>query len=156
MKVKEILLSIAEYTIYFALFMYFTTPIHEWVHLQLLRFLGGDGYIVMTWYGASVIFTRQPSHPTIVALGGGIAAAFFYSLKAYWNYISMDWEELAALLPHIGGQLFYGIFEGLYIYTMPFSECLKWASIVQSVGFMLGLLVSLYVILKWWIEIAEN
>jgi len=29
MKVKDILLSIAEYAIYFALYMYFVIPIHE-------------------------------------------------------------------------------------------------------------------------------
>jgi len=125
---------------------------HDWIHLQLLRYFGGDGYIIMTWYGGCVVFTQEPTHPTIVTLGGGIIVATLYGIKAYWNYVSLDWEELAALLPHIGGQLFYGVFEGLYIYTMPFSEYLKWAGLVQRIGFLLGSLVSVYILLKWWSE----
>lgn len=152
MKLKPLLMSIAEYVLYFALYMYFVIPIHEWIHLQLLKLFGGDGYIAMTWYGGGVVFTKQPTHPTIVALSGGIGIAILYGIIAYWNYISMDWEELASLLPNIGSQLFYGIFEGTYIYVMPFQEFLKWGTLIQMIGWSIGLIASFYILIRWWID----
>jgi len=45
-------------------------------------------------------------------------------------------------------QLAYGVFEGIYIYIMPFSEYLKWANIISTAGFCVGLIPSIYLIIK--------
>ena len=119
---KRLFLSLAEYVVCFMLYTWFTVPLHEWIHLEVLKWLGGDGYIIKTWYGGAVIFTKPPSNPTIVALAGGLGVAILYALIFYWDYYDGDWEEAGAVLPQLFSQLFYGVFEASYIYTMPFHE----------------------------------
>jgi hypothetical protein len=147
-KLKNLLLSIIEYAVCFFLYTWFTTPIHEWCHLTLLKWYGGDGYIIKTWYGAGVVFTKPPTNPTIVALAGGIGVAILYALIFYWDYYDGDWEEAGAVLPPLFSQLFYGIFEALYVYTMPFQEYLKWGGILTTAGWTIGFILGLTMLFK--------
>jgi hypothetical protein len=144
----------AEYIICLLLYTYFSTPIHEWLHLNILRWLGGEGYIVQTWWGAEVIFTKQPSNPTLVALAGGIGVAILYFLIFYWDYYDGDLEEASAVLPLIGSQLTYGIFEALFVYRMPLGEYIFWGGLVSGIGWAIGFLVSLKFIVKWLSQFA--
>jgi len=149
---KEIALRVAEYVVCFLLFTYFTTALHEWLHLSVLKWLGGDGYITKTWYGGAVVFTEMPSNPTIVAFAGGIGIAILYTILFLWDYYDNDYEEAAALLPVIGGQLAYGLYEGFFIYTIPFSEFMKWSEVVSVTGWTVGLLIGFYIMFKGWIK----
>ena len=148
MSLRRVFLSMAEYVVCFAIFFILIIPIHEFCHLYILRLFGGNGYIKLSWFGASTVFTKNPSHPGLVALSGGLGVAGFYALLAYWDWIDKDIEEFASLLPFISSQLSYGIFESIYVYTMPVWEFVKWSDIVLVAGFIIGLLPSLYFLIK--------
>jgi hypothetical protein len=52
-------------------------------------------------------------------------------------------------LPLIGSQLTYGIFEALFVYTMPLGEYIFWGGLVSGIGWAIGFLISLKLIVKW-------
>ena len=153
MSLKRWALSVAEYIICLLLYTYFTVPVHEFLHLIALRLLGGDGYIVQTWWGAAVTFTKQPSNPILVALAGGIGVAALYTLIFYWNYCDGDLEEASAVLPLIGSQLAYGIFEALFTYKKPLGEYIFWAGVVSAVGWLAGFLPGLKLLINAWVKL---
>jgi hypothetical protein len=148
MNLKTFALTITEYIICLLLYTFFTAPLHEWLHLTTLRRLGGDGYIIQTWWGAETVFTKTPTNPTLVALAGGIGVAILYALIFYWDYYDGDLEEASAVLPLIGSQLAYGIFEALFVYTMPLGQYIYWATIISNIGWATGFIISLNLLIQ--------
>jgi len=148
LKVKEMLLSIAEYVIYFTIFYFVRLPVHEWCHLSVLRMFGGDGYIRATLWGAETVFTRMPSHPTAVAFAGGLGLGTIFLFLIWTDWIDGDWEEVAALLPNCLSELSYGAFEGLFIPgiglfggKLVMSQFIKYGFIVGAAGWTIGLII---------------
>jgi len=152
------LLSIAEYVTCFIIYLFVRLPVHEWIHLTVLRLFGGDGYIVPTFWGAQTVFTRMPTHVTIVAFAGGLGLGAIFFALAYWDWHDEDIEECAALLPHALSESFYGVFEGLFIPIIGFwgakltmEQFLQYASIIGVAGWLIGLLIGWYI----WLKTAE-
>lgn len=148
---KDFFLSIAEYATCLLIFWAVTIPIHEFAHLQVLRWLGGNGHIIITWYGAAVVFTKQPTNPFLTALAGGISVVAIYAILFFWDWVDGDYEEAVSLLPFIFSQFLYGLLEAFFIFSMPFGIFHKWASVVMTAGIVTGTLIGLYILwrVKW-------
>ena len=152
---RKILLSIAEYVCCFLVYWLLRLPFHEFAHLRVARMFGGDGYIEFTLWGAATFFTKTPEHPTIVAFAGGLGTAGFFAVLLAFKYDDRDWEEIAAILPNLCGELFYGIFEGLllpsigfFAHKISFSAFLQWGMIIGLIGWTVGLVLGWYLWLK--------
>lgn len=139
----------------FILYFWLTVAIHEWIHLSVLRSLGGDGYIMRTWYGGATVFTATPhswlgvSGWAWTAFAGGIGVALIYSLLALENWFEASAEEFVSLMPIIGAQLFYGVYEGLFEASLPQSAYLYYANFVVFSGFIAGFFVPVQWYSKW-------
>ena len=135
-------LSIAKFATFFVVFWAVMTPLHEWFHLLLLRSFGGNGYIIKTWYGAAVNWTTQPTnHFIAIAYIGGIGVALVYVAMLAWCWYDPFLPELAAaLFPWVSGQLAYGIFEGMYEFSMPSAQYISLGGLVFQIGVIIGLL----------------
>lgn len=136
--VKKAFFSLAAFLAYFVGFLWLSTGIHEWLHLEVLQLLGGNGYIMKGWIGGYVVFTQNPSNPVLVALAGGLGVALIYSFLALWNWTNFNPEEYSALLPMIFGQLVYGVFEGLFVFSMPMAQYADWSQLVYLFGVIAG------------------
>ena len=152
---KEMGWGFFEFVFTFLIFSFFTIAIHEWLHLSVTQYFGGDGYIIKTWYGAGVVWTIRPEYPQLVAFAGGIGVAIFYSFLAF-----MDWhddiEQAAALLPIIGAQLAYGIVEGFFILDMPASTFRHYAYQALTVGWIVGFLAALIIMVMWLVRLDNK
>ena len=138
MGVKKAFLSLAAFVAYFIGFLWLSTAIHEWLHLEVLQRLGGDGYIMKGWIGGYVVFTQDPSNPMLVAFAGGLGVAAVYAFLALWNWANFNPEEYSALLPVICGQVAYGVFEGLFIFSLPMAVYADWSQLVYLFGLVAG------------------
>jgi len=151
--------SIAEYVIYFILFYYVRMPVHEWIHLEVLRMFGGDGYIRATFWGAETVFTKMPSHPTCVAFAGGLGLGTIFLFLIWTDWIDGDWEEVSALLPNCLSEFSYGVFEGLFIPSIGFfgakltqAQYIKYGTTIGVAGWTFGLILGWHIWLsnaKW-------
>jgi len=138
MGIKKALESIAEFATCFILYYWLTVGIHEYLHLSVLRWLGGDGHIVLTYYGGAMVFDKMSTVPygfLLTSLAGGIGVALIYGVFALWNWKDGDIEEWAALLPISAMQLGYGIYEGIFLSILPFQTFLDYAWIPTIIGF---------------------
>lgn len=152
MDMKNFVLSLLEYGFCFMLYMVFAIAIHEWIHLYFLKSFGGDGYIVSTLFGAQTIFTKDPlRNLQFIAFSGGLGVFSLYSGLFYWNWKAKSYSEAASLTPMIFNQLFYGIFEGLFEFSMPFAQYLYWGTMITVVGQTIGLIISLLIFIKYQI-----
>lgn len=116
---------------------------HEWIHLNVLRFFGGDGHIIMTPLGgAGVVFTRDPSNFLLVALSGGVGVGLILLVKFIYDFKD-DPEEAAAIIPFMVSQLAYGIFEGFFIANMPRAQFTLWSQRIWLVSLLITLPLSL-------------
>ena len=149
---KDVVWGAFEFALTFLIFYWFTLAIHEWCHLSVLRYFGGDGYIIRTWFGAGIVFTSQPLYPQLVAFAGGIGIAIFYTFLCF-----MDWdddiESAAALIPLICSQLAYGIVEGFFIFNVSAKTFSRYASQALTVGWVVGLILSIIVIVEWLVKL---
>jgi hypothetical protein len=144
MTLKSGVLSIAEYATCLALYYFMILGVHEYIHLTVLRALHGDGYIILTWYGASVHFTQTPSNFLLVALSGGLGLALIYGLLALWNLKDGDIEEFAVVFPFAGLQLAYGLVEGFLIGAIPFGQFYLYGELASAVGFAIPMFLVLF------------
>ena len=151
---RDLLWGFFEFAVTFFAFNYFRHAIHEWCHLSVLQYFGGQGYIVKSWLGIGVKFTQMPTNVTAVAFAGGIGTALFFALLMYKNWDD-DPEVAAAFPPLILSQLFYGIVEGLWIFGNPdlFNE---YASMASNLGSAVGIIVTMYLLLKWLIRLSAK
>jgi len=157
MKVRQMLFSIAEYVTCFIIFYFVRLPVHEWLHLDVARLFGGDGYIIKTIWGALTVFTKMPRHPTVVAFAGGLGLGAIFLILAYWDWHDWDFEEFAALLPHAFSEVSYGTFEGLFLPVMGFfgtkltmEQFIQYGTIIGLAGWIIGLLIGWY----FWFKTA--
>ena len=150
--IKQLLLSIAEYVVCFAIFMFVEVGIHEYCHLYVLTLLGGKGYIILTWYGAACVIESMPPQwyaPMLVSLAGGLGVFIIYTVLAVWDWLDGDFEEMASLIPFSAKNLAYGLFETAFVFVMPLHEYIKWGTVVSIAGFTVGLIASFYVLFKY-------
>lgn len=141
-EIKRKLLSLAEFITCIIIYTYFTLPLHEWIHLSVLKMLGGNGYILSTPFGGFTVITESPKFfEFLVPFSGGIFVGLIYTVLFLWNKYSDDIEEMMALLPNITSQFTYGIFEGLFIY-MPFEWFVNTGQYVVMVSYIVGLVAS--------------
>lgn len=152
--IRDLIWGFFEFAITFFAFAYFRHAIHEWCHLTVLQYFGGDGYIVNNIWGVGVHFTKMPTNVTAVAFAGGLGIALFYLFLMY-----MDWdddpEQAAAFPPLILSQLFYGIVEGMWIFGNP-DLYNQYASIAHGLGFGVGVLVSAYLLIAWLLRLDKK
>jgi len=155
MNVRQMLFSIAEYVTCFMVFYLVRLGVHEFFHLEVAILFGGDGYIIKTFWGASTVLTKMPTHPTVVAFAGGLGLGTIFFILAYWDWCDWDFEECSALLPHAFSETAYGIFEGLFLPVMGFwgtkltiEQFIQYGSIISLTGWIIGLLLGLYLWLK--------
>jgi len=157
-KVLQAIFRVGKYIATFFAFYYFTSPIHEWGHLQICMWLGGSGYITrqatLTGTLNMMVFTEVPTVPTpeiamlLVSFAGGIITASVFSLIFFFDYRDGDIIGAMAILPHITRQYVYGIVEGL-CYNMSIYQFVHIGSIATTLGFMVGLTISLYVVINY-------
>jgi hypothetical protein len=143
---KEKLLSSVELLFYVFVYLMFGVAVHEYLHFNVLRVLGGEGYAVFTWFGGMVVIEMPPPEPwamTVVALAGGVGVGLLLIATAYWDYVSKDFEEMVAELIVGFAQLSYGLFEGFF-WWMPRPEYYIWAQTVGSLGALAGVLLGSY------------
>jgi len=115
MNIKHFVFGMLEYVFFFMAFYWMRLPCHEWFHLQTLLIMDGYGHIEYTIWGAQVVITDMPQHPTVVAFAGGLGLGLLFIAFAYWEWISNNIEPLAAVIPQAASELAYGLFEGLYL-----------------------------------------
>ena len=128
------------YTVVFDIFGIAT---HEYLHYNVLRMLGGDGFVVYTWLGGRVIIEKMPTEPcsiTLVMLAGGLGVGALLLLLAYLSYRSRSYEEMFAELVVGFAQLTNGIYDGFF-WWLPRPEYYIIGEIVGSLGALLGLLL---------------
>lgn len=142
----KIIFSFAEYFITLLIFYLTTIPLHEWFHLEVVRFFGGNGEIIKTVYGGAMRITSSPNGwigLTATAFAGGIGIAGLYALIA-----SLDWlddpEQFAAMIPLITSQFAYGIVEGIYLLTVPWENFVEIAQIALIIGWVVGIFISIF------------
>jgi len=149
---NSVLISILKYASYFAVYYLIRTPVHEWIHLYVGSFFGGEGYIIPALWGATTVFTRSPSNTAVTYFSGGLGVGGVYMLLIYWRWRERNFEECAALFPHSFSEFSYGLFEGLYLpsggligdlYTL--NEYVGVSVMVAVAGWTVGLLVGWYV-----------
>ena len=151
MGLKGGLASIAEFVTCFIIYFGLTVAIHEFMHLGVLRLLGGDGHIILTGYGALMVIDIQSSNPYssfLVGLAGGIGVALIYGLLALWNWNDAEFEEWAALIPISSMQLGYGIYEAVFLGILPFDTFLAYAWIPAAIGFAIVAFPALWILFK--------
>jgi hypothetical protein len=151
MGTKEGLSSISEYFICFVFYWFVMVGYHEVVHLNMLHFLGGDGYIVVNWYGAIVHVTQQISNPAnfwLVSLLGGLGCGLSFLVIAILNTRADEIEEFSAILPFAGMQLSYGVFEGLFLQSLSVWNYRYYADLASTVGFGIPLV---FVLVPWFL-----
>jgi hypothetical protein len=151
MTIKSALGSIAEYGTCLILYYWLTVGIHEYLHLSVLRWLGGDGHIILTPYGGAMLIDKMSAVPysyLLTSLAGGIGVALIYGLLALWNWKDGDIEEWAALLQISAMQLGYGIYEGIFLNILPFQTYLDYAWIPSIIGFGIVAVPSLWLLVN--------
>lgn len=152
---RDVIWGFFEFGLCFMVFNYFRNAIHEWLHLGVLQYFGGDGYIVNNFFGVGVHITKLCPHMQLVAFAGGIGVAAFYALLMY-----MDWdddpEQAAAFPPLILSQLFYGVTEGLWIFSMSAAEFNRVSDITYQAGWIIGFAVSIFLMVKWLVNLDKK
>lgn len=140
-------LAFTKFLVLLFAFNYFTTGIHEWIHLSVLKYFGGNGYIVRTWLGGgATVFTKNSSNPFIVALSGGVFVGLLFLAIALLDWSTFDSEGFAGVLPIALSQISYGVFEAFFMYSMPRGEYMAWAGLANAIGLFIGLPISLWVL----------
>lgn len=114
----KVLSSIYDFMVCFLLYnVAFPIPLHEFLHLSVLRWCGGDG-VIQIFPGAVVtIPTKNPTTPhgiLLSAFSGGLGVGLIYFLMLSRED---EIEERLAILPQMFAQTSYGMFEGLYFLT---------------------------------------
>jgi len=138
--------SVAEILFYMLVYLMFSVAAHEYLHYNVLRMLGGEGYATFTWFGGAVVIEKMPSEPwamMLVALAGGVGVGIFLIGAAYWDYISKDYEEMLVELIIGFAQLSYGIFEGFFWWLPPQSFA-TYAQVIGSAGAVIGALLGMH------------
>lgn len=159
MSKKSMVWSITGFMSYLLIYWWLTTTIHEWVHLTVLQLLGGNGYILKGISASYVVFTTSPSNSFLVALSGGIGVVILYGVLALLNYKNFNPEGYAAMFPLIVSQLFYAIYEAIYIFIIPTSQFISTGQLVSLLGFLVGLipaLIVMYLQIETLIEVELN
>ena len=155
-KFKSFIYSLTEYVLSFMFFYLITVAIHEYIHLKVLQYFGGNGVIgIGMWGGGFVNITKYPAQPwmlTPVALSGGLGIAMLFTIKMAMD-LKDDYEEAYALIPLILNQLAYGIFEGFFIFNMPKSEFTSIALDIAVITFVAGFLLSIILFVRKWVNI---
>lgn len=143
-KNKQLIFSIVKYILTFVIFYWAMAGIHEWFHLVALRALGGDGYVVSTWFGGGVEFTKWPTNPDLVAYVGGLGVALIYGITMIFDWLSYDTPGSAALFPIVTAQATIGILEGMFIMHVPRAmyQSISTGGFVVSLG--IGFVISLF------------
>ncbi len=145
------LASIAEFVTCFIIYFGMTIAIHEVMHLNVLRFLGGDGHIILTGYGALMVVDIQSSNPwssILIGLAGGIGVALIYGVLALWNWNDAEYEEWAALIPISAMQLGYGVYEAVFLSILPFETFLAYAWVPAIICFTIVFVPAFWILVK--------
>jgi len=131
-----------KYIIHLFMFMLITAGMHEFFHLTLLKLLGGEGYIGLSFWGAYIIPERMPPRGAWIALlGGGFLTALTLTILGLW--FENEPEEKAAVLPHILTQITYGICEALIWPILPISKFILITNIITFTLFILGSIIGI-------------
>ena len=151
MGLKGGLASIAEFVTCFVVYFGLTVPIHEFLHLNVLRMLGGEGHIILTGYGALMkvdTYSSNPYSSLFIGLAGGIGVALIYGLLALWNWNDAEFEEWAALIPIAAMQLGYGIYEAVFVGILPLNTFIAYSWIPASISFAIVALPALWILFR--------
>uniref|UniRef100_A0A6M3J3M8 Uncharacterized protein n=1 Tax=viral metagenome TaxID=1070528 RepID=A0A6M3J3M8_9ZZZZ len=155
-KFRNLMESMAEYVLSVVMGLLVAVGIHELVHLKMLQFFGGNGYIsIDIWGNGWMTFTQYPAEAwmlTVTALAGGVGVALIYALKMFMD-LKDDYEEAYALIPLIVNQLAYGIFEGFFIFNMPKEQFDSIAMDIAVITFIAGFLASILLFARKWVNI---
>lgn len=138
---KAAVICIFLFLVFFTFFYTSITPLHEWLHLTVGEFFGGEGIILHTSYGGSVHYTVQPSHFGFDALIGGVGVASIYTallIVLWFNRDAWNPEIIAALMPCVTMQLGYGVFEGVFLTRLQHATYIYYGGIVSIVCFTVG------------------
>jgi len=152
---KDVIWGFFEFGLTFIIAMLVTVGIHEWFHLEVTQYFGGDGYIIKTWWGAGVVWTTRPEYPQLVAFAGGLGVALFYGVWAFLDWHD-DIEQAAALMPIICSQLCYGIVEGFFILDVPASVFRGYAKDALAIGWTVGFLIAVVLMLMWLVRLSKK
>lgn len=151
-KLIQAAFRVGKYIATFLAFYFISTPLHEWGHLLMCSYLGGECYIERRTTLAGTynltVFVKDPSSMFLFSLAGGITVAVVFSLIYLFDWYSNDVIGAMAILPSITRQLVYGITEGV-CYNMKFYQFVNIGSIATTLGFMVGLSISLWVTVNY-------
>jgi len=136
-------MMILEYIAHLFTFIMITVGVHEYFHLAVLRLLGGDGYIRLTWWGGYVVIEVMPEHHLwLVYLSGGFLTAVIFFILGMW--FENELEERAAALPHFLSQLGYGVCEVLLLPLLGVEHFIIISGIITSALFVVGAVIGIF------------
>lgn len=143
--------SLLKYFVHFFVFMMMATGIHEWFHLGVLRILGGDGHIKMTWFGGVCIVDAMPRCCMwLFYLSGGAFTALVFFLLSWFHETEI--EERCAVLPYIINQCVYAIYECVFITRLPFGTYIKYGMLLGAMTFSIGIIIGFWILLEHILE----
>ncbi len=152
---KDVVWGFFEFGLTLLVCIWITPSIHEWVHLNVTQYFGGDGYIIKTVFGAGVVWTTQPDYPQLVAFAGGLGVAIIFSLLALRDFHD-DIEQAAGYIPVICSQAAYGILEGFFIFKVSSSVFRDYAQKALAIGWTIGLLIAIIMLLVWLVRLSAK
>lgn len=157
-RLLQAIFRVGKYIATFLAFYFFAMPIHEWGHLQMCMWLGGEGYITRkaTLFGDinGMFFTTLPTIPNpetamlLVSFAGGLSVVILFSLVFIFDYRSGDIIGAMAILPTLTKQLIYGIVEGA-CYNMSIWQFYNIGTIATTLGFSIGLVISIWIVINY-------
>lgn len=115
-------LRLGEVLIQALIFLVLNICLHEYAHIQVLQFFGGEGYVKYTLLSGYTQVTVIPSYEhwyILTALAGGsVVVAIYYILDS----VIVEADTSIALRLVIGNQLPYAIMEGLGLNLLPITN----------------------------------
>ena len=145
MPTREGIIDFVQFAVILGMIGWASLGLHEWFHLTLLQIFGGQGHIIMTFYGAAVVIDQPSTHMSLMTFAGGWGVALFFSVLAFFDWWHRDVPEWAALLPTIAGQATYGTFEGIFEGNIPQTQYVFYGQIVTIIAFALTAVYAMWI-----------
>ncbi len=137
-------LRVLEFAACYMLYNFLTVGTHEWIHLRVLKWLGGDGYIQATMFGGECVVTKLPEHGLwLFYLSGGLMTGLIMLALALLEWMDRDYEKYAALQLCAWPQLTYAVFECLFP-DLPLLQYLWWSPLALAAGDAVGGLFAIH------------
>lgn len=152
---RPTLFKILSFTFVYLIFWLMTLPIHEFGHLVVLRWLGGDGYIKLMPHGAAVFPTAWPeslNRIIAVAFMGGGSVFILYMILALRP--GQDIDDKFALMTNAFAQGIYAFCEMLAFAGLDWLY--DWLPLISTFGTILTFTFFAYIytrkILERWFK----